>query len=378
MALSVSALFPLPSNFTGINYTCLSICAAMQSERLRIELSTPMVRPEARRRFISSVVPQKITWLPYEIFKKPLDRLTVKSFLKKAKSKDAVYLWSAVPLEVTEALHDLGVVVIREKFNCHQAYARGVLDREYERLSLPTNHRINEQKIEKERKELELADYVFCPSPMVKHSLLQEGVPESKLLVSSYGWEPGRLRTLPDTGAKKESGVNVLFVGRLCVRKGVPRLLRAWVAAGIHGRLLLAGAIDDEIEETCGAQLARSDVTLLGHVRDVAQAYRQADIFVFPSLEEGGPLVTYEAMGAGLPVIVSPMGAGAIVKDNVHGFIRDPEDETGWVEALRKLAGSSDLRYQFGKSASNYALRFTWREVGAARESMVVDVLNNQ
>ncbi len=69
-------------------------------------------------------------------------------------------------------------------------------------------------------------------------------------------------------------------------------LLRAWEKAGIKGRLLLCGSMEPAIAETCKIILARSDVIDQDYTSDIAFAYREADFFAFPSLEEGGPMVT--------------------------------------------------------------------------------------
>ena len=55
-----------------------------------------------------------------------------------------------------------------------------------------------------------------------------------------------------------------------------------------------------------------------------------ADVFVFPSLFEGSAVVTYEALAAGLPSVVTP-SAGSVVRDGVEGFIvpRGEIDEPG-------------------------------------------------
>ena len=75
----------------------------------------------------------------------------------------------------------------------------------------------------------------------------------------------------------------------------------------------------------------------MDYTRDIAFAYREADFFAFPSLEEGSPLVTYEAMANGLPVLTSPMGAGGIVRDGKDGIIVSPYDEEALVTGLQQL-----------------------------------------
>ena len=42
----------------------------------------------------------------------------------------------------------------------------------------------------------------------------------------------------------------------------------------------------------CATELNRADVRCMGFVRDIDKLYRDADVFVLPSFEEGDPLVT--------------------------------------------------------------------------------------
>ena len=104
--------------------------------------------------------------------------------------------------------------------------------------------------------------------------------------------------------------------------------------------------------------------------------YRKADIFAIASLEEGSPLVTYEAMAHGLPILGSPMGAGGIVRDGVDGLVIPPYDEAAWVEALQRLASSAELREQMGNSARQRAGELTWDKVAVKRAALMLEKLN--
>ena len=219
-----------------------------------------------------------------------------------------------------------------------------------------------------------MADFIFCPSPEVKKSFMGAGVPEHKLLLTSYGWSPKRFphflidKPLSDT-------ITVIFVGRVCVRKGAHLLLRAWEKAGIKGRLMLCASMDPAIAETCSRILARSDVIHRDYTSDMALAYREADFFAFPSLEEGGPMVTYEAMAHGLPVLTSPMGAGSIARDGKDGIIVSPYDEEALVTGLQQLAGCAELRLGMSDSARSRAQEFTWEKVARRRADLVLERL---
>src|SRR5439155_1053170 len=111
-------------------------------------------------------------------------------------------------------------------------------------------------------------DFAYAPSPMVEASFLENGVPPQKMLPTSYGWEPERLRN-PARALSEIDGLTVLFVGLMCVRKGTHLLLDAWARSGVKGRLVFAGPIDPEIPELCAEHLNRPDVVQLGYVKGI-------------------------------------------------------------------------------------------------------------
>lgn len=286
-------------------------------------------------------------------------------FIRHVQPGSTVYLWPGVSLATYRRLKDKGCTIVVERINCHRATARRILDEAYSRCGLAAGHAISDAAIEEETQKLRLADYVFSPSPMVRCSLQAAGIRTEAIIDTSYGWDPHR-HTPRDHAPS--NGFTALFVGRLCVRKGVHLLLEAWRQAAIPGsRLMLAGFLEPEIEKLCAGDLKRKDVVLPGFVRDVADLYSRADVFVFPSLEEGGPQVTYEAMACGVPVLVSPMGAGAVARDNKDGYVLDPCDTAGWIAALQKLAADMDIRAQLGNAARLRAQEFVWENVGRLR-----------
>ena len=205
-------------------------------------------------------------------------------------------------------------------------------------------------------------------------SLRECGIRDTKILDCSYGWDPGRFgfstKRLPAT-----EGVTILFVGSIGMRKGAHLLLRAWSKAGVVGRLVLLGGMEPTIAHRCQVELARHDVVHIPYTNDPAPAFRSADIFAFPTLEEGSALVTYEALGNGLPVITSPIGAGVVVRHRLEGLVVDAHDENGWIEALRGLAGNAALRHSMGAAARSRATQFTWDKVAGQRYQLIRQAL---
>jgi glycosyltransferase involved in cell wall biosynthesis len=235
-----------------------------------------------------------------------------------------------------------------------QAYARRGLD-------LPDGWCLL-RDIEKEREQMLECDFVTAPNALVAESLRNAGILESRIIETSYGYNPDRLAKA--IGIKRPVRPPVFaFVGLGIVRKGLDVLLEAWELANVDGRLLIAGHIDDDISATYASTLARDDVEALGYVHDVATVYAAADVFVFPTHEEGGPQVTYEAAGCGLASIVSAMGAGRIVRDGQECLLIDPLDVENVASALQKLANDRSLRETLAANAARRSRDFTWANV---------------
>jgi glycosyltransferase involved in cell wall biosynthesis len=210
---------------------------------------------------------------------------------------------------------------------------------------------------------MSLCDFVTAPNDWVTRSLLEAGIPRERVLETAYGWSPTRLASAAQIERPTRPPV-FAFVGRGIVRKGLNLLLEAWEKAGVDGTLLIAGRIEDLIQHACSKQLARPDVKRFDYTNDVAAVYAAADVFVFPSHEEGGPLVASEAAGCGLASIVSSMGAGRVIRDGAEGFVLDPYDTEAWVQAIRTLAHDKTLRARMGASAAKRAQEFTWQRLG--------------
>lgn len=371
--LKLSSLFTIHCNNEAISHTFVSLCGNWRGPDIQARMVVPSCEPFCRGQNLVEAIPPLLKWYYYRLADGARSKAE-KRFLRDLNDFDVAYLWPATYWETFRRIKKIGKPIFLERINCYTGLAKGILDEAYRRLGLPPQHAITPEMIQEEEAEVKLADFIFCPSPEVKKSFQEAGVPENKLIATSYGWCPQRFPNIPSEKQPSET-VTVLFTGRVCVRKGAHLLLRAWERAGVKGRLVLCGRMEPAIAETCGEILARPDVVHVDYNKEISWAYAGADIFAFPSLEEGSPLVAYEAMAHGLPEIVSPMGSGGIVRDGIDGTIVAPYDEDAWVEGLRKLCDSQELRARFGASARQRAEEFTWEKVARRRAAAVVEKL---
>lgn len=360
-------------------YTCQSICRHLGGPGLEAALHVLSSSPDARFAWQHEAIPPALNGLAYRL--DPAARLgrarLRRRFVRALRGATVAYLWAGTPEPIYQDVKAAGLPLVVERVNCHRATAAPILEEAYRRAGLPPAHGLSAASIEEERRKLALADLVFAANPLSARSVVAAGVPAGKVLLASYGWSPARVGP-PSAPRPAGAPPVVLFVGTVCLRKGAHLLLDAWAAAGTGGALELVGQVLPEVAAAAGPHLARPDVRARGHVADVADvaaAYAGADVFAFPTLEEGGPLVIHEAMARGLAIVTSPMGAGDVLRDGVEGLVRDPWDRGGWIEALRALAGDAALRARLGEAARARAADFTWERVGARRRALLLDAL---
>jgi glycosyltransferase involved in cell wall biosynthesis len=154
------------------------------------------------------------------------------------------------------------------------------------------------------------------------------------------------------------------------VRKGIPELLEAWVKSNLEGELVIVGDVEPCLAERL-ATAVRDPVTLVPFTANLGALYRSSDVFVFPTLEEGGPQVTIEAGGCGVPVITTPMGASRLVRHNRNGLIVEPGDVEGLAAALTLLAKDTTMRARLARQIARDAADFAYDRVSTARAGIL-------
>jgi glycosyltransferase involved in cell wall biosynthesis len=209
--------------------------------------------------------------------------------------------------------------------------------------------------------ELTRADVHVAQSAFAERSLIEHGVEPGRIFRMPLGVDAERFR--PAEGDRPPGPFRALFAGHMSVRKGVHHLLAAWQAASLKdAELLFAGVPKDRyILDLVARQPA--GIRYLGFVPNARlhETYQSADVFVFPSLAEGGVYVIYEALAAGLPCIVSA-NAGSAVRDGIEGFVVPVGDTEAIADRLRRLAEDDALRWRMSAAARARGERFAWPE----------------
>lgn len=155
--------------------------------------------------------------------------------------------------------------------------------------------------------------------------------------------------------------ISVLFMGPVGKRKGAFDLLEAIPAVRQKVKDIVfifsgKGEFEGELElfkRKVAEKGLEGCVRLTGDIsgQEKIDRYISSDIFAMPSYAENFPNSVLEAMAAGLPVVVSDVGAiPEFVKDGVNGFIVKAGDAGAIAAKIATLAMDGDLRGSIGKS----------------------------
>ena len=151
-----------------------------------------------------------------------------------------------------------------------------------------------------------------------------------------------------------EDSIILLSIGELSDRKNHSVSIKALSQIkneNLH--LVIAGTGEKREEFLSLAKELGVDgrVHLLGFRTDVAELLKSADIFLFPSIQEGLPVALMEAMSCGLPVICSEIRGNTDLIDDTCGVLCPATDADSFATAIKKLISDEALRSSMAEKA---------------------------
>ncbi len=162
-----------------------------------------------------------------------------------------------------------------------------------------------------------------------------------------------REELLSEISANKDS-IILLSVGELSDRKNHSVSIKALSQIkndNVH--LIIAGTGEkrEEFSSLVESLGVGGRVHLLGFRTDIPALLKSADIFLFPSIQEGLPVALMEAMSCGLPVICSEIRGNTDLIDESCGILCPATDANAFKTAVENLIVDEALRKSMGKSA---------------------------
>jgi len=222
---------------------------------------------------------------------------------------------------------------------------------------------IPEEYFQRREREWVLADRVVVNSEFCRQALLTQGVPSKKVVVIPLCFEmdgrskDGDANTII-SAQSPTAPLRILFLGQVILRKGIQYVLAAaQKLKGENVRFDMVGKIGISAEAVASAP---KSVHFHGpSTRDQAAGwYRQADVFVLPTISDGFAITQVEAMAYGLPVVTTA-SCGDVVSDDVDGFVVPIRDAEALAKTLLRYLTEPGLLRSQQNAALAKAKQFT-------------------
>jgi glycosyltransferase involved in cell wall biosynthesis len=166
---------------------------------------------------------------------------------------------------------------------------------------------------------------------------------------------------------RKEMGIStsdmiLLSVGELIPRKNHELIIHTLAKLNnknIYYYLVGSGEIDNYLKQLAKNLKVEENVKFLGYRNDIKELCNIADIYCFPSIQEGLPVALMEAMACGLPVVCSNIrGNKDLVKNEYGGFLCNPRLVDEFVKSINILLEEPEKRTAMGSFNIEYIKNF--------------------
>lgn len=192
---------------------------------------------------------------------------------------------------------------------------------------------------------------VAVSRPLVA-DLRRARVPPERIHLVRNAWD-GRSHPRPRAEARNALGLPldafvVGWVGRLIPVKGCDVFLRAVSRLRdlpVHASIIGSGPEQEGLEALVAEHGVAERVHFHGFREDAANLFPAFDVWVLSSRSEGTPMVLFEAMAAGVPIVATDVGGVGDVVSDVEACLVPPEDPEALAACLRDIhAGRSRTR----------------------------------
>ena len=221
--------------------------------------------------------------------------------------------------------------------------------------------------------ECQLADRIVVNSEWSRKALEKEGISAGKIRVVPLAYAPppeaaGFRREYP-AQFTSERPLRILFLGQINLRKGIGPLLEA--AEMLRGEPVEFHIVGPVLVTVPEKWRRHPQIRWLGPVPRgaVAEHYRAADVFLFPTFSDGFGMTQLEAQAWQLPIVASQF-CGDVVRDGVNGLRLTEVNAGGIAQAVRRFLASPEQLAAMSR-ASGVGAEFSLSGIAATLESVL-------
>ena len=221
--------------------------------------------------------------------------------------------------------------------------------------------------VENKRRLYRAADAIVCVSESSRSDLIHyHGIDVSKTHVVHHGFTKFKVDQAIENDCLPATRPYILFVGNRSTYKNFQILLKAYQMSGLpadYELLAVGGGEFSQAELSAVAELnLRDRVRLIPRATDrlLAEAYRRASVFVYPSLYEGFGFPPLEAMSLGCPVVASSTSSLPEICGNAAIYF-NPEDVAELSATLQSILVDQPLQTAVRERGYTQVRLYDWR-----------------
>jgi glycosyltransferase involved in cell wall biosynthesis len=269
--------------------------------------------------------------------------------------------FSSTALETLEYENRSGILTVIDQIDPAKTENEIVIEemKRHKGWVIPGHVRIPNEYFERVSAEWSVAKRIIVNSAWSKSALIQQGVSADKIRVCPLAYKPSG--TPARQQYRRQSRLRVLWLGTLCLRKGIVYAVEA--ARRLEGQPIdftFAGPIDVRLPALPANSKYIGKISRSG----IGALYSSHDIFIIPTLSDGFAMTQLEAMAHGLPVIATPH-CGEVVEHGINGLIVPARDSRSLAEAIMEMGSDTGKLEAMSIAALARADRFrpdrVWR-----------------
>lgn len=211
------------------------------------------------------------------------------------------------------------------------------------------------------------------------HSNLKYSLPGPGVELDQYKYSEEDRRTIRNQFGFGKDDVVIISVGELSIRKNNSLIIEALALINdshIYYMLVGDGPVKNKLKELAKEKKIEKNVVFAGEQQNPTPYYSAADIFVFPSLNEGFGRAGIEAMHVGLPIVTSNVqGINLYSEHGKTGYKYNPKDVKGFAQGILELVKNKKLRKEISEynkvESEKFSLENTGRQIAEIYQALL-------
>jgi glycosyltransferase involved in cell wall biosynthesis len=301
---------------------------------------------------------------------------------------DVVHLWSGVSEESLLKLKKQSKLRLMMRGSAHISTQSELLKQETQRTGVAQDHP-SEWMIAREKSEYDLADVIITLSSFARQTFIDKGFSTEKVKMLPLGAILTAFRPPAEVIEKRcerilsGDALRVLYVGAVSYQKGFKDLVE--IVRGLnngehqaHFTFRVIGPVTPEVKSLVADMEGKIEFIPKRPQAELPEHYNWADVFVFPTIQDGYAVVLTQASASSLPILATTnCGGPDFIREGQTGWIlpiRDPQafiDRLNWCDSHR-----AELVEMVRQSYQKFKVR-DWDNVAADFEDICLEKLTD-